>query len=235
MAVYVTSDLHGYPFDEFMNLLDKVNFGENDYLFILGDVIDRGPDGLKYLDWLLTQYNVQLLLGNHEATLLACQFIFDDQADISPDVLKERMGIVTTWQHNGGASTMLALKELSQRDPDALTDIIDYLSDLPLFETVSVGDRDFLLTHSGLENFSPDRKFTSYSADELIWHRPTIVERYFDDITTVFGHTPTMVYGEEHRGKILKTETWINIDTGAGHGEKPALLRLDDLAEIYMD
>lgn len=43
--IYVISDLHGYPFVTFLELLNKANFSSDDYLFILGDVIDRGMYG----------------------------------------------------------------------------------------------------------------------------------------------------------------------------------------------
>ena len=36
MATYVTSDLHGYSLEKFKDFLDKVGFGNNDFLYILG-------------------------------------------------------------------------------------------------------------------------------------------------------------------------------------------------------
>ncbi|MBQ9593023.1 MAG: calcineurin, partial [Lachnospiraceae bacterium] len=62
-----------------------------------------------------------------------------------------------------------------------------------------------------------------------------IDERFFDETVTVFGHTPTAKYGEEYRGRILYTDTWIDIDVGVGWGEEPVLLRLDDLKEFTLD
>ena len=49
---------------------------------------------------------------------------------------------------------------------------------------------------------------------------------------TVFGHTPTICFGEEYKGKIIKTKTWIDIDVGASVGFEPVLLRLDDMEEF---
>ena len=43
--IYVTADLHGYPLEKFQRLLKKADFCEEDFLFIIGDVVDRGFDG----------------------------------------------------------------------------------------------------------------------------------------------------------------------------------------------
>ena len=43
--IYVSSDLHGYPLSGFQKLLSRAGFSDSDYLFVLGDVIDRNGDG----------------------------------------------------------------------------------------------------------------------------------------------------------------------------------------------
>lgn len=236
MAVYVTSDLHGLELTDFKKLLSKVNFTDNDWLYILGDVIDRENDGgVGILKWLPEQPNVQLILGNHEAMLLACDFVFDEITDESiKNLTPEKMDVLTNYMQNGGKTTLKSLRELNASSPETVADILDYLREAPLYETVSVEDNDFLLVHSGLGNFDKTKKLSDYTADELIWTRPDLSDRYFDDIITVFGHTPTMIYGEEHKGKIIRTRTWINIDVGVPYGNPPALLRLDDLKEFYL-
>lgn len=77
MSIYVTSDLHGYPIEKIQKKLSEIDFNENDHLYILGDCIDRGPDGLKILRWVMSQSNVTLLIGNHEAMLLDNHFLFE--------------------------------------------------------------------------------------------------------------------------------------------------------------
>lgn len=42
MATYVISDIHG-EYDMFLDLLEKIGLKEADTLYILGDVLDRGP------------------------------------------------------------------------------------------------------------------------------------------------------------------------------------------------
>ena len=233
--IYVTSDLHGYPIAKFRTLLQQAGFGEEDFLFILGDVIDRGEDGVEYLKWLLEQPNVQLILGNHEAMFLACDFLFQEVTESSVEALTaEKLQLLSTWQQNGAEPTLRALRALSKEDPDTLADILDYLREAPLYEAVSAGDRDFLLVHSGLGGYAPDKRMRDYTPEDLLWHRPDPTERYFDQVTTVLGHTPTGYYGREYTGRMLQTDTWINIDTGASSGGAPMLLRLDDLKDFYV-
>ena len=45
MAIYVTSDLHGLALADFKRLLAQAQFSQDDWLYILGDGIDRQNDG----------------------------------------------------------------------------------------------------------------------------------------------------------------------------------------------
>ena len=69
MAVYVVSDLHG-QYQAFMAGLERIGFGENDELYLIGDAIDRGPEGIKILQMIMDAPNMDLLLGNHEFMML---------------------------------------------------------------------------------------------------------------------------------------------------------------------
>jgi serine/threonine protein phosphatase 1 len=66
----------------------------------------------------------------------------------------------------------------------------------------------------------------------MVWGRPALTDRYYDDIITVFGHTPSWFFGSAHEGKIIFSETWIDIDAGAASGFPPVLLRLDDMVQF---
>ena len=231
--IYVTSDLHGYPLEKFKAMLEGVNFSQDDFLYILGDVIDRGKDGINLLRWIMLQPNVELLLGNHEAMMLASDFVFEEITEKSiGDLTGTKLGIYSNWVANGGQPTLDALRTLLLKQIEY---ILDYLRECPLYEILTVNGRDFILTHSGLGNFSYNKKLSEYTETDLLWSRPSLTARYFDDITTVFGHTPTLYYGNEYKGKAVKTETWIDIDVGAATGLPPMLLRLDDMKEFYFE
>lgn len=235
MAIYVTSDLHGYPFVKFQKLLHNVGFCFDDTLYILGDVVDRGDDGVKYLCWLLVQDNVKLILGNHEDMLLRCSFAFEHIINNTLHLVDhEKREMISHWYMNGCAPTLNGFARLLATNPDMVDSILEYLLGSPLYVPLTVGDRSFVLTHGGLGDFSPDKELSEYTPFELLWSRPSLNQRYYDSITTVIGHTPTEYYGPEYKGKMLVTDTWIDIDTSAAYGGHPMLLRLDDMTPFYM-
>ena len=234
--IYTVSDLHGAAPDDLERLLDRAGFSDADWLYVLGDVIDRRGDGGVGLLLRLTEMtNAQLILGNHEAMLLSCDFVFDEITEESVENLDEdKMSRLSNYMYNGGGVTLQSLKKLMRADPQTFSGLLEYLREAPLYETVTAGGRDFVLVHAGLGNFSADKRLCDYAPDELLWERPDPADRYFEDALTVLGHTPTLFYGEEHKGSIFKTDTWIDIDVGAAGNYPPALLRLDDLNEFYL-
>lgn len=44
--IYVMSDLHGM-YSSYLKMLRKIHFCDADMLYILGDVIDRGPQPIQ--------------------------------------------------------------------------------------------------------------------------------------------------------------------------------------------
>ena len=112
--IYVTSDLHGYPLEKFLELLDKAGFSDDDTCYVLGDVIDRGTEGIKTLLWMMDQPNFEFVLGNHEAMMLACDFICDEITDESIARLTgDKLETYTNWISNGGQQTLNELYALS--------------------------------------------------------------------------------------------------------------------------
>lgn len=182
----------------------------------------------------MEQDNVHLILGNHEAMMLSCAFLFEEVTDSALDSLTaESMDCVNTWLQNGAQPTLSALRVLHRRAPMAVMDIFDALRDAPLFEVVCAGGRDFLLTHAAPGGFRKDKPLSAYTPDELLYTRPSPQDRYFERTYTVFGHTPTAFFGAEYAGRIFFTPTWADIDTGAAMGGMPALLRLEDMRAFY--
>ena len=67
--VYVISDIHG-EYDLFIKLLQKINFSKADTMFICGDIIEKGQDSVKLLQFVKSMPNFRCILGNHEYAFL---------------------------------------------------------------------------------------------------------------------------------------------------------------------
>ncbi len=223
--IYVTSDWHGCELSTVKALMKKASFRPSDFCFVTGGVTDGGAHGIALLEWLMEQDNVEALLGANEQLLLMHEYLFEEEA--LPRLSAAQKALFARWTALGAAPTVTALKA---KKAEARDYVFEFLHDMPLFETVEAGGRDYVLTHSGLGNFSPEKKLSAYAPEELLFNTPKRTDRYFENVTAVFGHTPAGELDPASEGKVLFTDTWINVYAGA-----PALLRLDDLAVFYAE
>ena len=229
------SDLHGC-FETYKAMLKKIDFSDDDILYILGDVIDRGPKPVSILLDLMERANVVVLAGNHCA--MACQcfiFLMMEITDKSVGGLDENVVMnLMQWQINGAQPTIDEFRKCNRKTQ---TEIIDFITDFDLCEQVEVGGKTFILVHGGLGNFAPDKQLYDYTLDEIVWERPDYSKAYFSDKYVVTGHTPTMSIKENKRpGYIFHSNNHIAIDCGCTYkGGRLACIRLDDMKEFYVD
>ena len=54
--IYVLSDIHGNT-SRFHSVLNQITWGENDWLYVLGDMADRGADGIAIMEELMHRPN----------------------------------------------------------------------------------------------------------------------------------------------------------------------------------
>ena len=190
---YAVSDIHGC-YDKYIQLLHRLGLKDSDTLYVLGDMIDRGPDGLKILRDISMRPNVVPFLGNHEYAALTClPWLMEEltEENTEPDVLLWRLQSTQGWISDGGETTIAEFRRLST---EARQDVLDILEDLTVYEEVKAGGREFVLVHAGLGGFSPDKPLDDYQLDELILSRPEPGETYFPHKYLVCGHTPTPYY-----------------------------------------
>ncbi len=231
--VYVMSDIHGC-FDKYVQMLELINFSDEDELYVLGDIVDRGSEPIKVLLDMMKRPNVFPVMGNHD--LLALDILKKLSVDITEDSFSTQVDITVInemldWLSNGGSTTMESFQKLNRCQR---SNILDFISDFPLCDIVEVKDKTFILVHAGLGNFSPTKKLSSYTAEELILSRNNPDIRYFSDdsIYIVTGHTPTLsITG---KSEIYISNNNICIDCGAVFGGRLACLCLDTMKEFYV-
>lgn len=232
--IYVCSDIHGC-YDKYLRLLDAIGLTSADTLYIIGDMIDRGPSGLKLLLDASRRPNVVPLLGNHEFAAAVClrwltrEITEDAVAD--ERAVMEHLQDYLAWQNDGGDAT---LEEFKALDGAGRREVMEALLDLDTCAEVEAGGSRFVLVHAGLGNFSPSRPLEDYSLDELLFARPDMDRGYWPDRYVVFGHTPTMLLRPDKASAIYQKGRSIAIDCGCVHGGRLGCLRLDDFREFYV-
>jgi len=210
---YVISDLHGC-YDKFIKMLELIEFKQEDIMYILGDVIDRGEDSIKLLQYIMKQSNMELLMGNH------CEMML--QA-----LVNQESGYYSCWMSNGGYSTLNQFNKLS---PTRQEEILAYLQTLKLYKIVD----NFMLVHAGVDFESGVNQIR----ETLLWARDEFIESNlrFQDKIVIFGHSPTHYM----QPKIKPMKIWhgkgkIGIDCGCVfNGGQLGCLRLDDMEEFYV-
>lgn len=89
MAIYAIGDLQGC-FSSFQNLLEKIRFKPGqDQLWLVGDLVNRGPDSLATLRWLREhESSIVAVLGNHDLHALAVheRFVEEHRSDTLQDL-----------------------------------------------------------------------------------------------------------------------------------------------------
>lgn len=235
---YTVSDIHGC-YDKYRKLLKEINFSSDDILYVLGDSIDRGPDGFQVLLDMAQRPNVVSLLGNHEAMAIdaipcALQAI---QKGKNVDLDETDAETVDLWFSNGGE---VSLADFLYLDAKQAQMAWEYLLAMPLYKEIKVGEREFVLLHGGLGNFSLSRPLEDYKSNEILWCRPKAETVYYPDKLLVLGHTPTqLLYGEERENALgaefFRTNSFIDIDCGCVfQGGKLGCLCLDTMEEVYV-
>lgn len=233
---YAVSDIHGC-YDKYIEFLRCVNLKDSDTLYLLGDMLDRGPDGLKILRDVSMRPNIIPFLGNHEYAALTClPWLLEELTDenTEPDILLWRLKSIEGWKADGGDKT---IDEFHRLPPSARQDVLEILEDLTVYEETEAGGREFVLVHAGLGNFSPGKPLDGYRLDELILSRPDPGQAYFPDQYLVFGHTPTPFYTGDpdfRNARVFRKGKLIGIDCGCSAGGPLGGICLDTLEEIYI-
>ncbi|NCJ05258.1 serine/threonine protein phosphatase [Synechococcales cyanobacterium C] len=197
-----------------MDLLALVELINADQLYFLGDLIDRGPDSNKVVEF-VKSHDHTCLMGNHEQMM--CHAFPPNQAT-DPWFLQ-------MWLGAGGRDTLE-----SYHDPEQLQAHVEWLHTLPLY--LDLGD--LWLVHAGLD---PTRPPEAQTEREFCWIRNEFhqaQEPYFADKLIVTGHTITFTFKGVSPGQLAQGPGWLDIDTGAYHPKSGWMTALDiDQKQVY--
>lgn len=213
----VIPDIHGCA-RTFRHLVEEVvRFEPGDTLYLLGDLIDRGPRSKEVLDTVLRLQAAGLavvpLRGNHEQMLLDAGRDLDD---------------FRLWMINGGGVT---LANFGVKDTcDIPLEYREFLASLPYYVELE----EFILVHAGLNFLIPD---PLRDRAAMLWARQYVVDReLIGGRRLICGHTP------QSRTAIRQSLTTdlILLDNGCVYRHHPELgcltaLDLDSMALSFQE
>ena len=229
--IYVVSDIHGC-YEKFQKMLELIKFNDKDTLYILGDVIDRGKNGIKILTDTMKRSNVVFIMGNHEYMALKClPFLLDDPQNAKiQDMEYDDIRNLQLWIANRCGPTV---KELAELTKDERIAVYKFLQNAKYYEKVNAGGNSFILSHGVIDNYELINPLEEYDPESFLYGRPSENPINSGDKLFVFGHTPVQFLNDDN--KILYRDNLIDIDCGCVFdGGQLACLCLDTLEEFYI-
>lgn len=173
--IIAIGDMHG-NFDRLLSVFRKLKFDENeDFLVLLGDYVDRGPENMRCLRWAMEmseKQNVVALRGNHEQMMLAYYLLEEDSS---------------IWLPNGGDKTKREMDAWLKKDPTALRRSLAFIAARPMCHRMTASGNEYIFCHAGLK---PNAPFEQQTSDDLLWIREEFYRCYAGSATVVVGHTP---------------------------------------------
>ena len=217
------SDIHGnLPF--LKGLLDKVEFGSNDDLFILGDILEKSApslETLRYVMELSKKYTVHTLLGNCDNITLA----FVDGRDEIPDAFfaywfesrKEKCTLVAMARLLGlNTDSPAGYPALREAIREAFAPELDFLRGLP---HIFLSD-DYLFVHGGVPREDGLEELDAY---RCMKNDHFLDQGYSFRRWVIVGHTPVTLY----RGDIPSAKPLLDYDRHIASIDGGCVLKAD--------
>ena len=223
--ILVIGDIHGH-LSYFEKLLEKASFGKDDILFIIGDIIEKGPQNLetlRYVMKLCAQGNVIPLIGNVDAYRLKLIYELSEEnvQGFYNYISNLRQWTGTSFYEELAAECGFAIntpEDILKAKEAVITRFekeFKFLADLP---TV-VETQNFIFVHGGLreKNVSENSKKSVFELTKYDAFAQRTSHRF--DKYVVAGHWPVVLYGSEipQMNPIIdRNKKIISIDGGCG-------------------
>lgn len=227
---YVISDIHGCK-KEYIQLLDTIQFSDQDHLYILGDVLDRGFDPIDVLQDIMERKNVTFILGNHE--YLFWYFIKKLGFELSNFQSEDEKCDFRLWIKDGGLPTLDGFLDL----PATMKkQIFEFISNAKAYEVLENEGKKYILVHAGITEFKKEKSLDQYQCLDFIYDRINYSKRYYEDKNTfiISGHTPTPFLGTDRKPKVFMQNGHIAIDCGCVYGGKLAAYCIETGGVVYV-
>lgn len=192
--ILAVSDIHGnLPY--LRGLLEKAAFGAEDELIVAGDFLEKGPESLntlRYLMELTRRGNCHLLLGNCDSWNDI--FVYPEEADehIVSYILTKKVGLLWEMCNDAGI------------DPFDLTDFAAvkrelrrrYAAEWAFLEKLphAIETDHYIFAHAAVR---PGKSLRAHTASELTRCDAFMNQGWHFDKWVIVGHWPVVLYGRD--------------------------------------
>lgn len=183
------SDIHG-GYSLFRKLLKKVKYTKDDYLFILGDIIEKGPDNLKTLRYVMKlakSDNTFVLLGNND--YMAIRILFDEDMESVKKYFNRCRSIYHDFSELLGFNTEgdIDLALLNKKIRERFMDELLFIYNLPtIIETDNM-----LFAHAGITDYY---NMDSLKVRDVIKYDYFMAGNFHLPKRLIVGHYPSVAY-----------------------------------------
>ena len=229
--IYVMGDIHGCK-DKYDDMLEQLKPQELDAVFVLGDVIDEGDDGIAILNDMMYRANIYPVLGEREYYAKKFLPLIAEKGDAEKALASlegEDREQLAKWLSMKSGKTIADFLALSEEGRE---DLLDYLEEFATLEEIECKGKKFVLTHAGIDNHE-DRDLYEHEVEDFIFAETDYGKAYFKDAFLVTGHTPTVAIDKKLFGKPYAKNKHLAIDGGCGFGGKLIAICLDTLKVYY--
>jgi hypothetical protein len=119
-------------------------------------------------------------------------------------------------------------------DADMREGVLDYLSDMALFEEITVKDEAYVIVHAGIRNFSEDVMLDELAPEDFIFESLDPEREYYEDKTIIAGHIHTNELPDPDPDMIYYGNGTIFLDCGSDKNGTLGCLCLDNGKEYYV-
>ncbi|MBR5437353.1 MAG: metallophosphoesterase [Clostridia bacterium] len=229
---FVIGDIHGNK-DKYLEMLDKLAPSETDAVFVLGDVIGIGDEGIEILKDMMYRANIFPVLGEQEYMAKEIFPLISEAKDIDSAkalLSGEKAELFEKWLTMKSEKTVADFLALDEENKES---IIDYLSEFAPYEEVEAGGKSFILVHAGIDGFEEDKALDEYDEKAFVFAQTDYTRAYFPESYLITGHTPTALIDRQYTGKVYSKKRHLAIDCGAAYGGRLAAVCLDKLKVYY--
>lgn len=204
----VIGDIHGEVF-LLQNVLKKCNFNyENDFLIILGDVVNRGKHSFECVEELLKITHKIFILGNHD--------------DLLKQYLNNEMNETELEWWNTSEVTKATARQYTGKIPQTHIDFFNSSTPYYIYN-------DKLFVHAGFDDRKP---ISLQQIGSLNTTRDMILKARYEPIkgfSKIFvGHTPTYKLGSVDNLPLFLHNV-VALDTGSNKTGKITIMDVDSL------